>query len=745
MTLRYVEVAVPVPLHQLYTYALPAGEEAAPGVRVRVPFGPHERIGVVISEPREEPPADLAASSVRAVDEVIDDAPVLSSELLRLARWLARYYHVPPGEAYLLPLPPGMAGRSGQVREPSQKSEAWARFLRRPSDDERSLGRKMWLALDFLASVGEAAARSVDEHTGADLSVLKRLQARGLVELGRRRVHRDPFAQLDVTPDTAPELTTPQRRAVDEIQARLGTFHGFLLHGVTGSGKTEVYLALIASVLARGQGALVLVPEIALTPQLVSRFRARLGDRVAVQHSGLRPDARAEQWKRIAAGELPVVIGARSALFAPLPDLGIIIVDEEHETSFKQDSSPRYNARDLALVRGQLGSAPVVLGSATPAAESWANVERGKLTRLSMPERILARPMPAVRLIDMRSTPSIDPDRMLSAPLVEALTETLERGEQAIVFLNRRGFAAFVLCRSCGAVASCSSCAVSFTWHRARQRLVCHYCDRTELLPPRCQACGDDALSEVGFGTERVEAVVSELFPQARVGRMDRDTTRGHALTRLLDGFRRRDIDVLIGTQMVAKGHDFPAVTLVGVLLAEQSLALPDFRASERTFQLMTQIAGRAGRATKPGRVLIQTYLPDHYALRYALEHDTEGFLEKELRLRRDRGWPPATRLALFHVDGTRVDRTLAAANEVVQILASSLARLPERASITIQGPMLAPIERIKDRHRYRVLIRATSRAALGRLLARCVPQVAAMRRPRSVHVGLDVDPLSFL
>ena len=596
-------------------------------------------------------------------------------------------------------------------------------------------------ALSWLRGEAEAPTKAVRDVTGCARDALKRLEARGLLALERREVLRDPFTNMRLVPNPRPELTDEQRAAVEDLVQRLGSYSGVLLQGVTGSGKTEVYLRVIDQVLERGQSALVLVPEIALTPQLVGRFRGRLGDQVAVLHSGLDPAARQEQWTRIARGDLPVVIGARSALFAPLDGIGVIVVDEEHDGSFKQETAPRYHARDLALVRGHLAGCPVILGSATPSLASWANVERGKLDRISLHQRVFDRPMPQVSLVDMRTAASVDPDRMFSTQLVDAMKANLEADEQTILFLNRRGFASFVLCRACGETMSCPSCSVSFTWHRRRARLVCHWCDHVEHLPPRCPKCQDDALQEIGFGTERVQAVLRELLPDARIERMDRDTTRGHALTRLLDAFRAREIDILVGTQMVAKGHDFPGVTLVGVLLAEMGLKIPDFRASERTFQLLTQIAGRAGRAERPGRVLVQTFMPQTPTLEHAVAHDAEGFLVDEMALRRDLAFPPWSSLALLRVSGPDAGRTEREARRV----ASALQRGATTAELRVQGPSPAPIERIKGRWRYQILVRSPGRRELGHTLAVVMPEIDAMDRPRAIQVILDVDPQSFL
>ena len=739
---RFIGVAVPVPLHKTFVYRLPDGVDAAPGARVAVSFGPRRLVGVVVEAATTEPPEGIAASRLKTVTEVIDPEPLLDRQMLELCRWMAAYYHLPPGEAYTLPLPPAMIGGRRGSRERTDDpwlTEIIARWAAEPAAGER-LGTRQDAVLSWLREHREASAPAIRDATGAGRAVLQRLAARGLIVLEERRVPRDRFAGLRTIQHPPPALTGDQTRVVETVTAALGGYRGFLLVGVTGSGKTEVYLRLIDRVRARGEGALVLVPEIALTPQLVQRFRARLGDDIAVLHSGLDARARHEQWLGIAAGELRVVIGARSALFAPLQRPGLIVVDEEHDGSFKQDSAPRYHARDLALVRGHLAGCPVVLGTATPSLESWANVARGKLTRVELPTRALDRPMPSVELVDLRDAPPVDPQGIFSQRLLDDIRANVAAGEQTILFLNRRGYAAFVLCRACGEALACPSCAVTLTWHQRRGRLVCHYCDRVDHLPDRCAACSDDALQPIGFGTEQVQDVLARLVPEARVARMDRDTTRGAALTKLLEAFRRRRLDVLVGTQMVAKGHDFPGVTLVGVLLAEMGLRLPDFRAAERTFQLLTQIAGRAGRAERPGRVLIQTFAPDHYALRYAVAHDSRGFLDEELGLRRDHPYPPWAHLAVFRLRGPDQPEVVAVAEATARALRTCAPR-----DVVVMGPLPAPIERVQGRWRYRLLIRAASRASLAPFLDRAMELIEAERRPARVQIALDVDPYSFL
>jgi primosomal protein N' (replication factor Y) len=769
----FVDIALPVPLPDLFTYRLPEGVEPAaarPGMRVRVHFGRQVMVGVIMG-PAD--PAKAARMKTRALSDLLDPEPLIGPNELALARWLSDYWLAPPGEAVSLLLPPRMADGA---EAPALKSTLRVRLSNgappsepaapEPSGKKASapkLGPKMTHVIQWLAAHGEASADTVRAATGASLDSLRRLAERGLVELTDETRFRDPLAGNDLanlrTASTqAHPLTPAQAEAVREIEATFGTYRGFLLHGVTGSGKTEVYLALIESVLARGQGALVLVPEIALTPQLVSRFRVRLGERVAVQHSGLDPLARHEQWLRIRSGELPVVVGARSALFAPVAELGLVIVDEEHEPSFKQETSPRYHARDLALVRGHLAKVPVVLGSATPSLESWANVAKKKLVRLSLPERAHQnRPLPLVEVVDLRSAPmALVPrgagpsspgsprgrkSRLVSLALCEALIETVKAGEQAIVFLNRRGYASAIQCLGCGEPLVCPSCSVSLTWHRQRGRLVCHYCDETRPMPRACPKCQSPELGEIGAGTEHIEEELGALVPGARLGRMDKDTTRGKALIKLLGAFRKREIDILIGTQMVAKGHDFPGVTLVGVLSAEHGLAFPDFRAAERTFQLLTQIAGRAGRGERVGRVLVQTHLPEHYAIRYAVTHDVTGFLDREQELRDARGFPPSSHLALFRVAGPDEGQTATVARALEKALAEAAG---SSGSVAVQPAQPAPIERIKDRWRYQVLVRAGERRDL-RALLEATRGVWAGRQPHGILVALDVDPIQFL
>jgi primosomal protein N' (replication factor Y) (superfamily II helicase) len=567
------------------------------------------------------------------------------------------------------------------------------------------------------------------------------LARRGLVRVEDVEIPRDPFAGEPVEVDRPPRLTDEQELALARLveAGRRGEYAAFLLFGVTGSGKTEVYLRLIADVLSRGRSALVLVPEISLTPQLAARFRARFGRQVAVLHSALTAAERYSQWRLIRSGEVRIVVGARSALFAPLSSIGAVIVDEEHDHSFKQEERFRYNARDLALVRAKGARAVAVLGSATPSLESYAGAERGRLGLLVLAHRATPRPLPEVELVDLR-VHRTDAEGVLSAPLAEAIEATLGRGEQTILFLNRRGFSTFILCRVCGHPFRCGRCSVSLTYHRSVERIVCHYCGHAEAVPTRCPDCGAERIGLLGRGTEQVEATLAARFPQARVARLDRDTATGKGLRAILARVARREVDILVGTQMVTKGHDFPHVTLVGVICADLGLHLPDFRASERTFQLLTQVAGRAGRGDRPGRVVVQTFSPEHPSLVLARTHDYVAFYRLELEARRELSYPPCGHLVAVRIEGPDAAAVVAASRALAE---RARAALPERG-VELLGPAEAPIERVKGKTRWLLLLKGTDRASLRRVLDAILGERGAPRGS-GPRVLVDVDPLSLL
>ncbi|MDE3167076.1 MAG: primosomal protein N' [Acidobacteriota bacterium] len=550
-------------------------------------------------------------------------------------------------------------------------------------------------------------------------------------------------AEVSAGPVRARHTLNPaQQAAFDAISGAITArrFQTFLLHGVTGSGKTEVYLSAIETALAQGRGALLLVPEIALTPQMAGQFFARFGNRVAILHSAFTDVERTGQWRRIQSGEASVVVGTRSGVFAPVRDLGLIVVDEEHDGSYKQEETPRYNGRDVAIVRAQGAGACVVLGSATPSLESRYNTEKGKYTLLELPGRIEARPLPAVELIDMRQefleTRKQD---TFSRALTEALAARVESGEQTIVMLNRRGFSAFVACRACGERVQCVNCSLTLTYHKRDRRLLCHYCGYAEKVPSACPKCQSDKIYFLGLGSERVEEELHRAFPAARIARLDRDTVTGkRQYESILQNFREGDYDILVGTQMIAKGHDIPNVTLVGVVSADIGLGMPDFRAAERTFQLLTQVAGRAGRGALPGTVLVQTINPDHYAVRLAAAQDYAAFYEKELHFRRMMLYPPFSAMANVLVRAEKKEAAMRMSGELGMLLT------PPPEKLRIMGPAEAPVPRLKNEYRYQFLVKAASRKALNELL-QTVRNYALKQKWGATALVIDVDPLTLM
>jgi len=555
--------------------------------------------------------------------------------------------------------------------------------------------------------------------------------------------HVDKFdgaLSVEARPAAPFPLTTDQLTALYAIQRTSG-FSTVLLHGVTGSGKTEVYIQAAESTTLKGKTCLVLVPEIGLTPQLVERFADRFPGRTAVLHSGLTKKQRIEEWLRIRGGFAPIVVGTRSAVFAPLSNLGLIVVDEEHETSYKQEETPRYNGRDTAVVRAKKAGATIVLGSATPSMESFQNAESKKFAYVHMSTRVEDRPLPAVEIVNMREEyASEGKQTIFSRRLLQGIAERLELGEQSMVLLNRRGFAAFLLCRHCGFTFQCTSCSVAMTYHRGVHRLLCHYCGQARRPPQKCTECGSEYVQFVGEGTERIEADLCEFYPHARIGRIDRDTMRHvRDFERVLGGFRRGEIDVLVGTQMIAKGHDFPQVTLVGVLAADAALSMPDFRAAERTFQLLTQVAGRSGRGDRPGEVIIQSFFPDHYTFQLACTQRFEDFYARESRYRKAMFYPPFTALAGIVVTDRDKEKAASSARSVGEFLNSV-----RTDAVRILGPAPAPLERVKQVHRYQLLIKASSRTPLHRVLEALRTHLETQKLG-GTKVLIDVDPVSLL
>lgn len=704
-------------------------------------FGRRRVLAVVLDVGEREP--DIAPEKIKPLRAVVDREPVLPEELLGFLQELSRYYVAPIGEVMQLALPAVERSAARALGE-SVKGRVTGRLVQTVSATDvtpERLRGKAGEVLAFLREAGPQVVAELEERWSSARSIVKRLGEAGAVRVEEREVEADPFFANSVARDVPPELTPAQAAAVDAMGKKLdcGERGAFLLDGVTASGKTEVYLRVVQRTIARGRCAIVLVPEIALTPQLVTRFRARLGDEIAVLHSGLSETERHAMWRALRSGKLRVAIGARSALFAPVQDLGLICVDEEHDGSFKQEEGVRYNARDMALLRAHRKNAVCVLGSATPAISTLALVEQQRLEHLVLPSRARSTSvLPEVEIVDLRRTgPGPGRERLLSVRLFRELERVLSEKGQSILFLNRRGFSPSLVCDDCGLITECPNCAVALTLHRSSgNRLRCHYCDYSAPLLTRCQRCGGEHLAEEGAGTERIESVLREVLPGARVGRLDRDVASGAQSEKVLARMRDGELDILVGTQMVTKGHDLPMVTLVGVLNADAALSFPDYRAAERSFHLFVQVAGRAGRGSVPGRVLIQTRQPEHPAIVCAARHDVKGFVEQELEARRELSYPPFSRLALLRLDAVEEERALAAAERM-----ASLARRAGGDAVKVLGPAPAPIARLRNRYRFHVLLRAGDRNELKKSLL----AVARAELDHRVRLAIDVDPVSML
>jgi len=740
-------IAVGRPVRGEFTYAVPEALRGrlSPGLRVKVPFGRATALGFYLA-PADAPPPDVAAK-LKPIEQVLDATPALTADVVELVRFAAAHYRYPLGEALRSALPPGLASADeGRDARPDVVRFAVATAAADLSVLVRAPAQHATLSY-LLAVGGRAEVEEVARAIPGARENLRKLAERGFVTFDEQEVlHGIADGLAQVRPAT---LTPEQADAVAALSKALddGGFKPFLLHGVTGSGKTEVYLRLVERALEQGKGALILVPEIALTPQLVGRFRSRFGQAVAVLHSALKDRERLRHWQQLRAGEVRIAVGVRSAIFAPVKDLGVVVVDEEHDPSFKQEEKLRYQARDLAVVRARQAGALVILGSATPSFESWENARRGRYGLLTLARRVDDRPMPQVGLVDLRVERPRTPDGrveeppVLSPTLRQAIGETLEKQQQVILFLNRRGHATFLVCEVCGQALKCPDCDVCLTHHLSARRLQCHYCGRADPVPEQCPEC-QGTLLKLGVGTERIEAEVAAAFPQARVARLDRDAaTSAEKLTDLLAAFARRELDVLVGTQMVAKGHDFPGVTLVCVVLADSALALPDFRAAERTFHLLTQVAGRAGRGRDAGRVLVQSYNPEAAPIARMLAGDFHGFSEGELKRRRALHWPPYARMAALRIEGTSPELTARVAHRLAQAMAKKLP--PPSRGVRLLGPAPAPISRIKGKTRWQLVVKGPTHADLAGPLdeaERLLPDV-----PSAVRVVIDVDPSAML
>jgi len=739
-----VQVALNRPMRREYTYAVPerlAGVIAA-GSRVAVPLGSSRQVGVVVGT---DPEAGSAGRRLREVLEVLDPEPIVDRGLLALTRWIAERYASSWGEALAAVLPAPLKRERG-TRKVALVSVAPGVGREQLTELEDRFPKQHRLLRTLLDAGARLELRDVLRRLQLSESPARSLERRGWVRIELVEVLADALlgGASSGAGRARPERLSPaQEAAVAEIGAAIEERSpaSFLLEGVTGSGKTEVYLRAIELALARGRGAIVLVPEIALTPQTVGWFRSRFGD-VAVLHSRMTDAQRLAMWLRLKRGEARVVVGARSAVFAPLDDVGVIVVDEEHEPSFKQASVPRYHAREVALERARRADAVCILGSATPSLESWHDAGRGELRRLRLPERVGGGRAPTVDIVDMRLEREERATPLFSRTLAHLLAETVAAGEQAILFLNRRGFVPVLWCPGCETTVRCEQCDVGLTYHRRIKRLVCHSCCEERPVVTACPSCSRPGLRFFGVGSERVEAELARLVPGVRVRRMDSDTMhRREDYETVLEAFGRGELDVLVGTQMIAKGLDFPRVTLVGIVLADQALHLPDFRASERTFQLIAQVAGRAGRAELPGRIVVQTGAPEHPAIQLAAAGDFESFARAESKLRRELGYPPHGRLLRVLLEGEDERRVAETADVLAERLATALGRLPH----TLLGPAPAPLALLRGRHRHHLVLKTPATPAGDTTLTRAATLAADLAPELRLRVTVDVDPMSML
>ncbi|WP_431794376.1 primosomal protein N' [Bacillus altitudinis] len=766
------------------------------GMRVVVPFGPRKIQGFV-TKIKEE--TDVQSGNIKDIVDLFDLSPVLTDELLELSHWLTEKtlsYHITALQS-MLPaamkakyekeiqvlsaeeLPQSLKELFGQqesilyadippeqlkpIQKHVQKGHLEVRYhvsqksgkkkvrtlqiavtKEKLEEKQKQLKKnavKQKALLTFLFQANETTflAKDLQQQTGASSQTIKALIQEGLLTESYEEIYRDPYRDREFTPSTPLDLTTEQAEAAKPIHQAVSDekHETFLLHGVTGSGKTEIYLQTIDHVLQKGKEAIVLVPEISLTPQMVQRFKERFGSNVAVLHSGLSTGEKYDEWRKIHRKEVKLVVGARSAVFAPFENLGMIIIDEEHESSYKQEEMPRYHAKDVAIERAGRHQCPVVLGSATPSLESYARAKKGVYTLLTLKRRVNQQQLPHVSLIDMREELRTGNRSMFSEELMLRLKEVLERKEQAVLFLNKRGYSSFVMCRDCGYVEQCPHCEISLTYHRFQKRLKCHYCGHEAPVPAECPECHSEHIRYFGTGTQRVEEELTKVLPEARVIRMDVDTTsRKGAHEKLLTSFGNKEADILLGTQMIAKGLDFPDVTLVGVLSADTSLHIPDFRSSEKTFQLLTQVSGRAGRHEKAGSVIIQSYTPSHYSIELTKQHDYEAFYEQEMLHRRHQSYPPFYFLAMVTVSHEEVTKAAHVTDKIVQFLKMNCA-----PNTRILGPAASPIAKIKDRYRYQCVIKYKRENELASLLRKIQDHYQKEMEQKQLMISIDMNP----
>ncbi|MBM7555506.1 primosomal protein N' [Halanaerobacter jeridensis] len=741
---EYISVIVDLPVKQVnkeFTYHVPEEwqDSVHLGRKVIVPFGNQKKDGYVIAK------KDKAEVETKDILEVADDIVYFNQELLQVAQWMAEYYQCYLITAIKAVIPSGdLKIKTKRVVELAQSKSATKQKINELKNRAPKQAEVLRYLVDHKADlITTELANKVDTSSGT----IRRLADRGLVIYEKKEVKRDPYQNLDFDESNNLDLTSEQEQALNSIMEAVNNNQSqtFLLKGVTGSGKTEVYLQAIDQVLEQGQGAIVLVPEISLTPQTITRFKGRFQEQVAVLHSQLSSGERFDEWRRIKNGEAKIVIGARSAIFAPLSDLGLIIIDEEHETTYKQDDHPKYHAREVAIYRAGLKQAATVLGTATPSLEAYYRTQNEDYQLLELHNRIDDRPMPEVEVVDMREELNRGNRTMFSELLQEEITTRLEEEEQAIVFLNRRGFSTFVQCRKCGYVMRCEDCDVSLTYHSNPPLLHCHYCDHKEKVPDNCPECGSKYIKYFGVGTQKVEEQLNELFPEANIKRMDVDTTRKKgAYRRILSDFKEHKIDILVGTQMVAKGHDFPNVTLVGVVTADTALNFPDFRSSERTFQLLTQVAGRTGRGDKGGEVVVQSYTPEHYSIQLAKEHDYKSFYEQEIASREATSYPPFSKLINFLVSAEDEDKVIKNAHKLGELVRGKIEIL-ENNEIQVLGPVQAPLSKLQGKFRWQLIIKGQELDLLREISDYAVTELRDMSISENVKVSVDVDPLRML
>jgi primosomal protein N' (replication factor Y) (superfamily II helicase) len=803
-----VEVAVGLPVFKTFHYRIPEKMIGSLqiGMRVLVPFKGRKVTGFSI-DLLEQPPKGVE-EKLREVEDLLDEAPLIDPQMLRFYRWIADYYLYPLGEVIKAGLPPGLHLRSELILSLTQegmesltqgglepikekvfkeiercgkvslkkilklflgevsKSQlfSWKRkgFLNidveiegkevkpkfekivqyQEGEPNQPISKKQAEILKWVKEKGEISYSELSKRFKSPSKPIQSLQAKGLLSLSRREVCRDLSVRSELKPYPKPEPTSDQEAILGEILKgiRSKRFSPFLIYGVTGSGKTEIYLRAIEEVLIQGQEAIVLVPEISLTPQLLSRFIDRFGENLALLHSGLGRGERYDQWRRIWKGEVKIAMGARSAIFAPFKNVGIIIVDEEHDPSYKQEEKLKYHARDVAVVRAKRVEATLLLGSATPSLESFYNAEKGKFRLLNLPERIKGKPLPRVEVVDVRKEGGL-----FSEKLRAGLQKNIEDKKQSLLFLNRRGFANFILCPDCGLTFKCPNCSVTLTYHLRDRSLRCHYCDYRIQAPGDCPKCEGHRLQGMGIGTERLEQEIRTLFPEAQVGRMDHDTTsRRRSHLQILKRLESGSIDILVGTQMIVKGHDFPNVTFVGVVSADTSLHFPDFRSSERTFQLLTQVAGRAGRGEVFGEVVIQTFNPDHYSILRAKDHDYIGFYQEEIQFRKALEYPPFSRFVNFRLVGNSEKRTKGMAEEMGGI-GQSLLKKGYRKGIEILGPSTAPFAKMRGKFRWQMLAKGKSPQLLHQFAKELASRMDVQLQGKGVNLDIDVDPVFIL